>query len=176
MTVLITGGAGYIGSATVEMIAARGERAVILDNLVNGHRSAIDQAIPFYEGDIADDRLVREIIERHDVDACIHFAAYAYVGESVADPAKYFDNNLLKSNALLGTLLACGVRKFVFSSTCATYGDPVRLPIDEDHPQSPVNPYGWTKFMTERMLEGLLSSKIRKSATFCAVMVSYFAA
>lgn len=153
MSILVTGGAGYIGSATVELLAERGESPVVLDNLVYGHRSAVAPGVPFYEGNVGDRALVEEIIDRHKIESCIHFAAYAYVGESVTDPAKYFENNTLQTHSLLGTLLGAGVNHFVFSSTCATYGDPVRIPIDEDHPQSPVNPYGWSKFMTERILE-----------------------
>ncbi len=153
MAILVTGGAGYIGSATVELLSARGESPVVLDNLVYGHRESVPADVPFYQGDVGDRDLVKEIVERHRIDACVHFAAYAYVGESVTEPAKYFENNTFRTNALLNTLRECGVKNFVFSSTCATYGDPVRIPIDESHPQKPVNPYGWSKFMTERILE-----------------------
>jgi len=153
MTVLVTGGAGYIGSATVELLRARGSDVVVIDNLVYGHRSAVDEDIPFYKGNVGDADLVEHIIGEHNIDACIHFAAYAYVGESVTDPAKYFENNTIQTNSLLNALIRKDVKKFVFSSTCATYGDPQRIPIDEMHPQKPVNPYGWTKFMTERILE-----------------------
>ncbi len=153
MAILVTGGAGYIGSATVELLRDRGELPVVLDNLVYGHRAAVPADVPFYQGDVGDRELVTSIVEKHDIDACIHFAAYAYVGESVKDPSKYFENNTLRTNDLLNTLRGCGVKRFVFSSTCASYGDPVRIPIDESHPQKPVNPYGWSKFMTERILE-----------------------
>jgi len=153
MAILVTGGAGYIGSATVELLRDRGESPVVLDNLVYGHRAAVPADVPFYQGDVGDRELVTSIVTKHKIDACIHFAAYAYVGESVKDPSKYFENNTLRTNELLNTLRECGVRRFVFSSTCATYGDPVRIPIDESHPQKPVNPYGWSKFMTERILE-----------------------
>lgn len=153
MAILVTGGAGYIGSVTVEALAAAHEEIVVLDNLVRGHADAVADGIPFYEGDVADTALVKTIIAAHNIDACIHFAAFAYVGESVSQPAKYFENNTVKTNALLNTLLAAGVNKVVFSSTCATYGDPQYIPIDEDHPQQPVNPYGWSKFMTERILD-----------------------
>lgn len=153
MAILVTGGAGYIGSATVELLRERGESPVVLDNLVYGHRESVPADVPFYQGDVGDRDLVKEIVERHSIEACVHFAAYAYVGESVTEPAKYFENNSFRTNALLNTLRECGVKRFVFSSTCATYGDPVRIPIDETHPQKPVNPYGWSKFMTERILE-----------------------
>lgn len=153
MAILITGGAGYIGSATVELLRENGEQSVVLDNLVYGHREAIPLDVPFYQGDVGDAELVKGIVEKHKIEACVHFAAYAFVGESVTNPAKYFENNTIQTNGLLNSLIASGVKRFVFSSTCATYGDPVRIPIDEAHPQNPVNPYGWSKFMTERILE-----------------------
>lgn len=153
MSILVTGGAGYIGSATVELLKAKGEKVVVLDNLVYGHRQAVDADIPFYEGEIGDKDLIKKIVEEHEIKACVHFAAYAYVGESVTNPSKYFENNTFQTNNLLNALIENGVKRFVFSSTCASYGDPVRIPIDETHPQKPVNPYGWSKFMTERILE-----------------------
>jgi UDP-glucose 4-epimerase len=153
LAILVTGGAGYIGSATVEQLRATGAEVVVIDNLVHGHRSAVASDIPFYKGNVGDGDMVRRVIAEHQIDSCVHFAAYAYVGESVTEPAKYFENNTIQTNALLNTLIAAGVRKVVFSSTCATYGDPQSIPIDESHPQKPVNPYGWTKFMTERILE-----------------------
>lgn len=153
MSVLVTGGAGYIGSATVELLKAKGEKVVVLDNLVYGHRQAIAADVPFYEGNIGDKDLIGRIIKEHEIESCVHFAAYAYVGESVTNPSKYFENNTFQTNNLLNALIENGVKNVVFSSTCATYGDPVRIPIDETHPQNPVNPYGWSKFMTERILE-----------------------
>ena len=153
MKVLITGGAGYIGSVTAEALQKRGISIVVLDNLVRGHRPAVDNDIPFYLGDVGDSDLIKRIIDEHRVDACVHFAAIAYVGESVIHPAKYFENNLTQTISLLNTLLERGVKQFVFSSTCATYGEPINTPIDEAHPQWPVNPYGWSKFMIERVLE-----------------------
>lgn len=153
MAILVTGGAGYIGSVTVELLHKQGEKVVVLDNLVYGHREAIDESIPFYEGNIGDSELVKEIVEKHEITACVHFAAYAYVGESVTNPNKYFENNTFQTNKLLNSLIESGVKNIVFSSTCASYGDPQYVPIDEKHPQKPVNPYGWSKFMTERILE-----------------------
>lgn len=153
MAILVTGGAGYIGSATVELLHEQGESVVVLDNLVYGHREAVHSDIPFYKGDVGDKALVKQIVKEHEIQACIHFAAYAYVGESVTDPAKYFENNTVQTNRLLNSLIDASVKRIVFSSTCATYGTPVRIPIDETHPQKPINPYGWTKFMTERILE-----------------------
>ena len=153
MAVLVTGGAGYIGSVTVELLHASSENVVVLDNLVYGHPEAIDAEIPFYEGNIGDKDLVKQIVEKHQITACVHFAAYAYVGESVTNPAKYFANNTFETNNLLNALIESNVKNIVFSSTCASYGDPQYIPIDEKHPQKPVNPYGWSKFMTERILE-----------------------
>lgn len=153
MGILVTGGAGYIGSVAVEDLRNRGESPVVLDNLVYGHRSAVDDSVPFYEGDIGDKDLVGRILSEHDVDACMHFSAYAYVGESVENPQKYFENNVSQSLRFLDVLIERNIKKFVFSSTCATYGEPQYTPIDEKHPQSPTNPYGWSKFMIERILE-----------------------
>jgi UDP-glucose 4-epimerase len=153
MTVLVTGGAGYIGSVTVELLRTQGARVVVLDNLSRGHRAAVDADVPFYEGDIGDRALVRRIAQEHGVEACIHFAAFAYVGESVNEPARYFDNNVAQGMGLLDALMEAGVKRLVFSSTCATYGEPRRVPIDEAHPQQPTNPYGWSKFFMERTLE-----------------------
>ncbi len=153
MSTLITGGAGYIGAATVHDLAARGENVVIIDNLVYGHRQAIPTDIPFYQGDIGDKDLVGRILSEHHIESCMHFSAYAYVGESVKEPQKYFENNVTQTLRLLDVLLARGIKKFVFSSTCATYGNPQYSPIDELHPQWPVNPYGWSKLIIERALE-----------------------
>jgi len=153
MAILVTGGAGYIGSVTVELLRVQGEQVVVLDNLSRGHRSAVDAAVPFYEGNIGDSALVREITRSHNIEACIHFAAFAYVGESVGEPASYFENNVAQGIKLLDALLKANVRNVVFSSTCASYGEPQRIPIDETHPQNPTNPYGWSKFFMERILE-----------------------
>jgi UDP-glucose 4-epimerase len=152
MAILVTGGAGYIGSVMVELLRARGEAVVVLDNLFRGHRAAVDPSVPFYAGNIGDRALVKSICAEHAIEACIHFAAVAYVGESVTEPQPYFENNVAQAIALLESLLAADVRRFVFSSTCATYGEPLRLPIDETHPQQPTNPYGWSKLMLEQVL------------------------
>ena len=153
MAILVTGGAGYIGSATVEDLRTKGEKVVVIDNLVYGHREAVDPSIPFYQGDIGDISLVNQILSEHEITACMHFSAYAYVGESVEKPNKYWENNLEQTLKLLDVLIENDVKKFVFSSTCATFGEPVYVPIDEIHPQKPTNPYGWSKFMVERVLE-----------------------
>ena len=152
MAILITGGAGYIGSVTTELLRARGERVVVLDNLSRGHRDAVAPEVPFYEGDIGDRDLVTRVVQEHEIDACIHFAAFAYVGESVNAPALYYENNVEQGIRLLGALVQSGVRQIVFSSTCATYGEPERIPIDEQHPQVPTNPYGWSKLFIERIM------------------------
>ena len=152
MGVLVTGGAGYIGSVAVDDLATRGETVVVLDNLVYGHREAVADGVAFYEGSIGDKGLIKKIVTEHSVDACMHYSAYAYVGESVEQPAKYYENNFVETLHLLDALRESGVNKFIFSSTCATYGVPQYVPIDEKHPQWPINPYGWTKLMVERAL------------------------
>lgn len=151
-SVLVTGGAGYIGSHTVHWLQRQGLPVVVLDNLVYGHRGAVPAGVPFYQGDIADEALTARIFRTHEVDAIIHFAAYAYVGESVTDPLKYYDNNVGRTAALLRSAVAHGCRHVVFSSTCATYGVPERVPITEQEAQRPINPYGRSKLMVEHML------------------------
>jgi UDP-glucose 4-epimerase len=153
MAVLVTGGAGYIGSAFVEQLLAAGEEVVVLDDLSRGHRAAVDPRAAFYEGRTGDRPLVARIAREHRLEACAHFAAFAYVGESVAEPARYFENNFTQAQALFESLLAAGVKRVVFSSTCATYGVPTRVPILETHPQWPISPYGWSKLFVERLLE-----------------------
>ncbi|MGH9946838.1 MAG: UDP-glucose 4-epimerase GalE [Pyrinomonadaceae bacterium] len=153
MAILVTGGAGYIGSVTVELLQSRGETVVVLDNLVYGHREAIHENTPFYKGDVGNKELVKRIVRENNIEACVHFAAFANVSESVTNPSKYFENNLFQTNDLLISLIEENVRNVVFSSTCATYGNPEKIPIDESHPQKPINPYGWSKFMIERILE-----------------------
>lgn len=152
MAILVTGGAGYIGSVMVELLANSGEQAIVLDDLSRGHRAAVDDGVVFYHGRTADRELVEKICREHQIESCIHFAAFAEVGESVADPKRYFENNVAQGIALLDVLLAAGVRRIVFSSTCATYGEPQRIPLDEEHPQQPANPYGWSKLMMEKIL------------------------
>ncbi|MDT4967186.1 MAG: UDP-glucose 4-epimerase [Acidobacteriota bacterium] len=158
MSVLVTGGAGYIGSVTVELLRRQGECVVVIDNLSRGHRTSVAGDIPFYQGDVGDRALVRSIVREHGIDSCVHFAAYAYVGESVDQPALYYENNVVQGLALLDELVAGGVTRFVFSSSCATYGIPQSVPILEDAPQSPSNPYGWTKLFLERVLDSYAKS------------------
>ncbi len=153
MAILVTGGAGYIGSATVEDLRTKGEKVVVIDNLVYGHREAVDPSIPFYQGDIGDISLVNQILSEHEITACMHFSAYAYVGESVEKPNKNFENKFIQTVKQLDVLIEKYVKQVVFYSTFATYGEPNYVPIDEKHPQHPTNPYGWSKFMVERVLE-----------------------
>jgi UDP-glucose 4-epimerase len=153
MAILVTGGAGYIGSVATEDLRKQGEEVIVIDNLVYGHRNAIDSSVPFYEGNIGDKDLIRKILSENEIEACMHFSAYAYVGESVEQPQKYYENNFVQTLNLLNLLIENSVKKFIFSSTCATYGEPQYIPIDEKHPQNPVNPYGMTKFMVEKVLQ-----------------------
>jgi len=152
MAVLVTGGAGYIGSTFVETLLDRGEKVVVLDDLSRGHRPAVDPRAAFVEGRTGDRALVGRLVFEHSIDACAHFAAFAYVGESVTEPARYYDNNFGQAAALFEALVEAGVRHVVFSSTCATYGVPREVPIPEGHPQWPINPYGWSKLFVERLL------------------------
>ncbi|MBI3529589.1 MAG: UDP-glucose 4-epimerase GalE [Betaproteobacteria bacterium] len=153
MSVLVTGGAGYIGSVMVDLLLERNERVVVLDDLFRGHRAALDESVPFYQGETGNRALVQRICREHEIESCIHFAALACVGESVVQPKLYFERNVEHGIALLDSMIAAGVRRFVFSSTCATYGEPIRDPIDEEHPQQPTNPYGWSKLTMEKILE-----------------------
>ena len=152
MAILVTGGAGYIGSVAVEDLRKQNETVVVLDNLIYGHRQAVDSSVPFYEGDIGDKNLIAEILTDHDIEACMHFSAFAFVGESVEKPQIYYQNNFVQTLKLLDALIENNVKKIIFSSTCATYGEPQYVPIDEKHPQSPTSSYGWSKFMVERAL------------------------
>ena len=149
--ILVTGGAGYIGSHTAKALARAGYRPVTYDSLVYGHRHAVKWG-PFVEGDIADTAKLERVIQDEAIDAVVHFAAFAYVGESVTKPEIYFQNNVVGSLSLLDAMRHTGVKPIVFSSTCATYGMPDRMPITEETLQRPINPYGETKLMIERAL------------------------
>jgi UDP-glucose 4-epimerase len=151
MTVLVTGGAGYIGSHTVRLLRERGRDVVVLDSMEFGHEPAVLGA-PLVVGAIDDADLVARTVADHDVDAVIHFAAYKAAGESMEQPSRYFANNVGATNALLEALRTAGVGRFVFSSTCAVYGTPKQLPVDEHHPLGPESPYGESKRMVEQML------------------------
>lgn len=149
--VLVTGGAGYIGSHTSKFLRGAGRMPVTLDNFSMGHRWAVRYG-PLVEADLGDTDAVGRALKEYGIEAVIHFAANAYVGESVRDPGKYFQNNVANSLNLLNAMVRAGVRRIVFSSTCATYGNPTRLPLDEDHPQAPINPYGESKLFIEKAL------------------------
>ena len=149
--VLVTGGAGYVGSHAVKALHQAGYRVIVLDNLSAGHREAVKHA-EFIEGDIADVGAVRESLRRHDVSAVMHFAAFLDVGESVREPARYYRNNVVGTLCLLEAMVAEQTRYMVFSSTCATYGEPIETPIAETHPQNPISSYGETKLAVERAL------------------------
>jgi UDP-arabinose 4-epimerase len=151
MRVLVTGGAGYIGSHTAKSLALAGFEPIVFDNLSEGHEWAVRWG-PLVRGDLADKASLASTLEAYKITAVIHFAANAYVGESVQNPRKYFRNNVANTLNLLDAMLDTGVTRMVFSSTCATYGKPLRTPMSEDHPQSPINPYGESKLFVEKVL------------------------
>jgi UDP-glucose 4-epimerase len=153
-TILVTGGAGYIGSHAVWALQQAGYKVLILDNLVYGHKDLVDNILKtkLIVGSTLDQGLLKSIFAEHDISAVMHFSAYAYVGESVTNPSKYYENNVMGTLSLLDAMVEAEVKNFVFSSTCATYGVPQELPIPEHHPQNPINPYGATKLMVERIL------------------------
>jgi UDP-glucose 4-epimerase len=153
-TILVTGGAGYIGTHAVLALKQAGYDVLVLDNLVYGHRELVTDVLKvnLIEGDLSDRALLDQVFSTYNIQAVMHFAAYAYVGESVTDPAKYYRNNVMATLTLLEAMLAAGVKRLVFSSTCASYGNPQILPIPEAHPQQPINPYGRSKLMVETIL------------------------
>lgn len=153
MNVLVVGGAGYIGSHCVRQLLAAGHKPVVLDNLVYGHRAAVPEDTPFYPTNLGNEKEVGKILRKEKIELVMHFAAYAYVGESVTDPLKYYFNNVAATLHLLRCMIGSGVKKFVFSSTCATYGIPEKMPLVETMPQAPINPYGQTKLDVENILK-----------------------
>jgi len=155
MNVLVTGAAGYIGSHAVRALRGAGHHVVALDNLSRGHRQAIPAEVPFVQADVRDGERVLETLRAQRIDCVMHFAAYAYVGESVGEPLLYYENNTLGTLSLLRAVARSDCRRFVFSSTCSTYGSPDTLPIHEEVPQKPINPYGASKLFSERMLRDL---------------------
>ena len=167
-TILVTGGAGYIGSHAVLALQQAGFTVLVLDNLVYGHRELVEDELKaeLIVGDIGDRALLDKLFADRQIAAVMHFSAYAYVGESVTDPAKYYRNNVVATLTLLEAMVAANIKKFIFSSTCATYGIPKSVPIPEDHPQSPINPYGATKLMVERILADFGTAYGLKSVCF----------
>jgi UDP-glucose-4-epimerase GalE len=151
MRVLVTGGAGYVGSHSAKLLAESGHDVTVVDNLAEGHRAAVGK-LPLVVADLLDRERVTALIGDQRIEAVMHFAAFAYVGVSVTEPAKYYHNNIVGTLALLDAMRAGGVNRIVFSSTCATYGNPLRVPITEDHPQNPISPYGFTKLAIEHAL------------------------
>ncbi len=152
MKILVVGGAGYIGSICAELLLDEGHEVVIFDNLTEGHRRAVDARAAFIEGDLANRQKIEAAFSKTRPDAVMHFAASALVGESMRDPSKYFRNNIANGLNLLDALVAAGVPRIIFSSTCAIFGPPERLPIDETLPPSPINPYGESKLAFEKIL------------------------
>ena len=153
MRIFVTGGAGYVGSHCVRHLAERGYEVVVYDNLVYGHRAAVPADVRFVEGDLGDAASLAAAMTAGRFDAAMHFAAFAYVGESVEDPLKYYHNNVANTLILLNACRAFGIGKFVFSSSCAAYGEPEQVPISEETPRNPINPYGRSKLIVEWMLE-----------------------
>ena len=165
-TVLVTGGAGYIGSHAVLALLDSGWKVVVIDNLTTGFRWAVPDEATFVEGDIADQPLLARLIEEHEIGAIIHFAGSIVVPESVEQPLKYYENNTVKSRSLIESAVLGGVRHFIFSSTAATYGIPEAVPVVETSRTQPINPYGWSKLMTERMLA---DTALAHPINFCAL-------
>ena len=151
--ILVTGGAGYIGSHYVQYALENGSEVAVLDNLAYGHKEAVPAGVPFIEGEMGDRSLLDSVFTKYPIDAVVHFAAFAYVGESVTAPSKYYHNNTVSTLNVLDAMRDHNVGAFVFSSTCATYGDPQYMPMDEAHPQNPINPYGESKYFVERILK-----------------------
>jgi UDP-glucose 4-epimerase len=155
MNVLVVGGAGYIGSHCVRQLIAAGHRPVVVDNFVYGHRGAVAAGVNIHEINLGDEVAMERVLRSESIDVVMHFAAYCYVGESVTDPLKYYFNNVSAPLHLLHAMLKANVKKFVFSSTCATFGVPATLPIHETLPQAPINPYGQTKLDMENILKSV---------------------
>ena len=150
--ILVTGGAGYIGSHTVKKLVEKGNEVIIVDNLSRGFIEAVHPKAVFEKGDILDYKSLVRIFSKYDIDSVIHFAAFAYVGESVEKPEIYYKNNVIGSFNLISALKACRINKIVFSSTCSVYGNPLQVPISENEPVKPINPYARTKLMIENIL------------------------
>ena len=170
MNVLVTGGAGYIGSHAVKQLVELGHRVVVVDNLYRGHRDAVSPEARFYKLAIGATAELAEVMAQHEIEGVMHFAAVAYVGESVAKPLDYYDNNTAGAVSLLKAMRQAGVHKLVFSSTCATYGEPEAVPIVETMNQRPISPYGWSKWFVEQILQDTLAA----NPDFSFVALRYF--
>jgi UDP-glucose 4-epimerase len=170
MNVMVAGGAGYIGSHAVKQLIEARHRVVAVDNLYRGHRQAVDRRAVFQKIDLAETAVLAELLAKQAIDCVMHFAALAYVGESVADPLAYYDNNTAGTISLLKAMKRAGVKRLVFSSTAATYGEPQSVPIVETLPQQPINPYGWSKWCVERVLKDYLAA----DPQFAFVALRYF--
>lgn len=155
---LVVGGAGYVGSHCLKHLLSSGYQPIVLDSLIHGHKEAVPKGVPFYQGDMADEALLERVFTEQEIDVVFHFAAFAYVGESIEEPLKYYENNVAKTIVLVKSMLKHGVRKMVFSSTCATYGEPESVPIKLNEPQTPINPYGQTKLQVEAFLKDMASA------------------
>lgn len=166
--ILVVGGAGYIGSHMAKYLSKNGYKPIVLDNLVCGHRRAVKYG-PFFEGSMNDPSLLEKIFSDYPISAVMHFAAFCYVGESIEQPAKYYRNNVANTLALLEAMVERNVSNFIFSSSCASYGEPAKIPITEDHPQKPISPYGRTKLMVEQILDDF-----RQSYGLESVCLRYF--
>jgi len=166
MRILVAGGAGYIGSHCVRQLSEAGHEPVVVDSLVFGHRAAVVGSVPFHEADLGDTGAMMRILQEERIEAVMHFAAFAYVGESVQRPLKYYLNNVAATLHLLDAMMRTGVRKFVFSSTCATFGVVETLPITEGLPQRPINPYGQTKLDVELALRSICHAEPFSAAVF----------
>ena len=158
MTVLVTGGAGYIGSHMVLALAEAGESVVVIDNLSTGFSTSLPEGVPLFIGDAADENLVEGVIAAHGVESIVHFAGSVVVPDSMRDPLAYYRNNTMTTRSLLNTAVKCGVNRFIFSSTAAVYGNPERMPVTEDAPTRPLSPYGSSKLMTEIMLHDVAAA------------------
>jgi UDP-glucose 4-epimerase len=158
MTVLVTGGAGYIGCHTVHALVDAGESVVVVDNLSSGFSAFVPEGVPLFIGDAADESLIENVVAAHGVDSIIHFAGSVIVADSMRDPLGYYRNNTMTTQSLLKAAVACGVGKFIFSSTAAVYGNPDQVPVREDAPTRPMSPYGFSKLMTEIMLHDVAAA------------------
>ncbi len=181
MAVMVTGGAGYIGSHAVKRLLADGQEVVVLDNLSRGHKAAVDKLVAlapdrchFVRGDVGNRDAVLATLRKHSVDSVMHFAAFALVGESVDEPVLYHRNNMSEVVELVDACLQADVQRFVFSSTCATYGEPKVVPISEDEPQKPINPYGVSKLHVEHLLDDVTTASQRAGKAFSFAALRYF--